>query len=183
MANMLDVVTIPANTLLQNSKVQEYPRVSGDDPAELLVTDFKVNKVRTIQADADMDTINDAMNTYGVRLLFVVDSNDVFIGLVTATDLLGRRPVRLVTERGCSREDITARDLMTPVEQLEAVRCSDVEHSKVADVVETMQEVNRQHILVLENSDQPTIRGLLSMSQISKQLGVAVSVNSRPIGR
>ncbi len=64
---------------------------------------------------------------------------------------------------------------MTPVERLEAVDFDDIVHSRVGHVLETLKARGRQHALVIENvSGQQMVRGLLSLSQLCKQLGVTV---------
>jgi hypothetical protein len=66
-------------------------------------------------------------------------------------------------------------DIMTPAAQLEAVNLEDVKSAKVGHVLETLKAGGRQHALVMEMADDcQMVRGLLSLSQLSKQLGVNV---------
>ena len=49
-----------------------------------------------------------------MRLLFVLDGDRFVVGVITATDLLGEKPMRFVQERGGTRSDILVADIMTP---------------------------------------------------------------------
>jgi hypothetical protein len=67
---------------------------------------------------------------------------------------------------------------MTPVDRLEAVDFDDLSHARVGHVLETLKARGRQHALVIENvKGQQMVRGLLSLSQLSKQLGIDVEAN------
>jgi len=66
-------------------------------------------------------------------------------------------------------------DIMTPVERLEAVDFADLSGARVGHVLETLKSRGRQHALVIDQVDgQQMVRGLLSLSQLCKQLGVSV---------
>jgi hypothetical protein len=118
----------------------------------------------------------------GVRLLFVCDAQGALLGLVTATDLLSEKPVRYLQEHGGKREDILAQDIMTPHEKLQTLAMKDVESASVGDIVVTMKDFHRQHILVVEPDESEAgeaIRGMFSTSQISRQTGIAIEQNNR----
>jgi hypothetical protein len=64
---------------------------------------------------------------------------------------------------------------MTPMDRLEAVDFEDIAHARVGHVLETLKARGRQHALVIENENgRQMVRGLLSLSQLCKQLGVSV---------
>jgi len=64
---------------------------------------------------------------------------------------------------------------MTSVDRLEAVDFDDLSHARVGHVLETLKARGRQHALVIENANgRQMVRGLLSLSQLCKQLGVNV---------
>jgi len=62
---------------------------------------------------------------------------------------------------------------MTPQHTVEVLEMGDVATSRVGDVVATLKRMGRQHALVVDRdaTDRQTIRGLLSTTQISRQLG------------
>ena len=73
--------------------------------------------------------------------------------------------------RGVRRDELTAADVMTPAERVEVVELAEVERARVGHVLETLRRAGRQHALVVERA---MVRGIFSISQIARQLGVAV---------
>ncbi len=150
-------------------------RVGLENPALDVMTDFR--RVTAFIATPG-DTIQQAeerMVRRKVRLLFVMDSLDRVAGLVTSTDIHGEKPMQVVHSRGIRRDEVLVADIMTPVDRLEAVDFDDLSNARVGHVLETLKSRGRQHALVIENANgQKLVRGLLSLSQLSKQLGVFV---------
>ncbi len=150
-------------------------RVSIDNPALDVMTDFR--RVTAFIATPG-DTIQQAeerMVRRKVRLLFVMDGQDRVAGLITSTDIHGEKPMQVVQSRGIRRDEVLVADIMTPVDRLEAVDFEDLSNARVGHVLETLKARGRQHALVIENANgQKLVRGLLSLSQLCKQLGVVV---------
>ena len=115
---------------------------------------------------------------HGVRSLFVVGEADVIVGIVTATDTLGERPIQFAHERGLRHAEVLVHHVMTPAAQLEAIELRDVLQARVGDIVETLKRSGRQHALVINGgSAEPapverTVRGIFSLTQIARQLGL-----------
>jgi signal-transduction protein with cAMP-binding, CBS, and nucleotidyltransferase domain len=151
-------------------------RVSLDDPALAVMTDLKQVTAVTIDPEASIDHAMRVMVRRNVRLLLVVNIDNEILGLITATDLLGEKPVQHTHEHGGTRADIQVRDLMTPHERLEAIDFEAVRTAKVGHVLATLQHSRRQHALVIdaEVGDHARVRGIFSTSQLSRQLGEAV---------
>ena len=150
-------------------------RVGLDNPALDVMTDFRR---MTAFIATPGDTINQAeerMIRRKVRLLFVMDGHDRVAGLVTSTDIHGEKPLQVVQSRGIRRDEVLVADIMTPADRLEAVDFDDLAHARVGHVLETLKSRGRQHALVIEQTGvQQMVRGLLSLSQLCKQLGVVV---------
>jgi len=150
-------------------------RVGLDNPALDVMTDFR--RLTAFIATPG-DTIQQAeqrMIRRKVRLLFVMDGEDRVAGLVTSTDIHGEKPMQVVQSRGIRRDEVLVADIMTPVDRLEAVDYDDIAHARVGHILETLKARGRQHALVIENANgQLMVRGLLSLSQLCKQLGINV---------
>lgn len=145
-------------------------RVCLDDPAFSVMTDLReVAAVRTTP-EAPMVHAHQLMIHRGVRLLFVLDRNGALAGVITATDVLGEKPVRFTQSRGLAHADITVADVMTPASMLEALALQDVAQMRVGHIVTTLKAVRRQHVMVAEGGTR--VRGLFSASQIARQLGM-----------
>ena len=150
-------------------------RVGLDNPALDVMTDFRR---MTAFIATPGDTIRQAeerMIRRKVRLLFVMDGHDHVAGLITNTDIHGEKPMQIVQSRGIRRDELVVADIMTPVERLEAVDYDDIAHARVGHVLETLKSRGRQHALVIETTEgRQMVRGLLSLSQLCKQLGVNI---------
>ena len=156
---------------------EDPERVRVDSPALAVMTDLTQIPAATIDLEAPLDAANRFMIRRGVRLLLVTDDDRQVLGLITANDVLGEKPVQFALERGIKRQDIRVRDIMTPRERLEVLLHSDLAHAEVGHVVATLKYAGRQHALVIDLIDDgnvQAIRGIFSASQIARQLGVAI---------
>jgi CBS-domain-containing membrane protein len=150
--------------------------VTLDDQAVNVMTDLRKVSVVNVRAKTSLDKANDKMIRYGVRMLLVMDDTDKVTGLLTATDVLGDKPVRFLQQMGGTRADILVRDVMTVQQELEVSKLEDVQKAKVGDILATLKAAGRQHAMVVEeNADgSQIVRGLFSATQIARQLGITV---------
>lgn len=146
-------------------------RAGFDDPALSVMTDIREVAGATIRPDESMDRAHRVMVEHGVRLLFVLDREGALAGVITATDLLGEKPMRVVQGRGISHAEITVADLMTPASRLEALSLQEVAQMRVGHIVATLKAVRRQHVMVAEHASG-LVRGVFSASEVARRLGV-----------
>lgn len=165
----LTLVPLAAGALVAAPQPPE--RVSLDDPAFAVMTDLRAVRAATTHPHEPIDRAHAHMLQRGVRLLFVIDANGSVVGVLTATDLLGEKPMRFMQSRGVARSDLAVDDLMTPASMLEAIPVQDVAQMRVGHIVATHKAVRRQHIMVAEDGGK-RVRGLFSLSQVARQLGL-----------
>ena len=172
---------LPLSTLLSGTgfaePAQALPeRVSLDDAALSVMTDLERISAVLIRPDDGIDEANRRMIQRGVRLLLVVDHARAVAGLITANDILGEKPMQVISQRGGRRQDIVVRDIMTPQHQLEVLDMRDVRGARVGHIVATLKETVRQHAVVvdLDAGGRQRLRGLFSLTQIARQLGIAL---------
>ena len=171
---------VPANVCLITPFEGSDRRVTEKNPARDVMTDLSTMKAFQINASASLQQVNDKMMACGVRLLFVNDSQNKLLGLITSTDILGEKPLLYVNSHGGSRENITADDIMTPLDKLEAIPLTQVLHAHVSDIVTALKDCRRHHMLVTEESDGNSyIRGMFSVTQVAKQLGTEITPSVR----
>ncbi len=153
------------------------PLVTLSSSALCVMTDFRKVPVATIGPTATLTEATEAMIKRGVRLLLVVDDQENVIGLITARDTQGERPIQMIHEHGGRYGDLQVRDLMAPVDTIDLLEMSRVMRAEVGDIVATLKNWGRQHALVGE-MDPATgahrIRGMFSATQIGRQLGLQV---------
>jgi CBS domain-containing protein len=159
-------------------------RVTLESPALEVMTDLLRASPATIRPQAPVEGANHFMLSRGVRLLLVVDEGDAVLGVITATDVLGERSLRVALELGVPRSELKVSDIMTPARQVEVLALADVEAARVGHVLETLGKAGRQHALVVDVDVLPArslidpplkramVRGILSLSQLARQLGV-----------
>jgi CBS-domain-containing membrane protein len=165
--------------IYQSTQMKESS-VQLSDPAIVVMTDFKRISAIQVESTASIDNANKKMIICGVRLLFVADENNVIIGLITANDILGEKPVNYIREHGGHRDEIMVRDIMVRNEDLDSVQIEAVARGNVGDIVETLKACDRHHVLVTESTESGMcVRGLFSRTQVSRQLGEAIKFNNR----
>ena len=157
-------------------------RVQADSPATDVMTDLSHVAAVTITVGANLDEAHQAMHSHRVRSLFVIDDSKDIRGIVTANDISGEKPIQIARDRGLRHADILVSEVMTPADLLEAMEFQDVRQVRVGDVVETLKRSGRQHALVIESApaDAPSatrlVRGIFSLTQIARQLGLPPQV-------
>ena len=161
-------------------------RVSLESPALEVMTDLLRTSPATIRPQAPIEGANQFMISRGVRLLLVADERDTVLGVLTATDVLGEKSMRVAMERGINRGELAAGDIMTPARDVEVLALEDVAGARVGHVLETLSKAGRQHALVVDSDmiapksliDAPIrrtmVRGIFSVSQLARQLGVSL---------
>lgn len=175
-----DYSTLPHIALMPGSSFARpagSQRVSLDSPALAVMTDFKHVWAVTVPSGTLMDDALERMKTQGVRMLLVVTEGDEVMGLVTAKDIQGERPILLVREGGLSRAELTVDQIMVPQSAIEVMTLSSIRNAQVGHVVATLRALERQHALVVEVEDttrKQTIRGVFSTSDLGKRLGTDV---------
>jgi CBS-domain-containing membrane protein len=157
----------PAQVLLE--------RVTLDHPAIEVMTDLRRVSAVVIRAVESVDEAHQRMIQRGVRLLLVLDHDRKITGLITATDILGEKPMKVIAQRGGKRGDVLVGDIMTPQECLEVLDMNDICGAKVGHIVATLKAAGRQHAMVVERGLHGTlVCGLFSSTQIARQLGMVI---------
>lgn len=177
--------TLPVRSLRPGAGVHQSPLAAPrpvllGSPAVEVMTDLKQVAAATITGEVGLDEANQAMIARGVRSLLVVDHLGTVIGLVTARDLKGERPLQCVQRQGVKHQDLRVRDIMTHWERIEVFALADVLRANVGQVLEALKAAGRQHALVVDDGDaggdtaRQMVRGVFSASQIARQLGIPV---------
>lgn len=176
---------------LKRQKVQPGTRVytiddglplslKPEESALKSMTDLRRIPAASIKPEKSIEQAKQQMIHNGVRMLFVIKDIDFLVGLVTARDIMGEKPIRIAAEKNIAHSSITVQDVMAPLEQIEALDFSEVQHSMVGDIVLTLHEAGRQHALVSKETPQGmVIVGVFSITQTGKQLGVTIPADDR----
>lgn len=150
------------------------PPVRLDSPALQVMTDLGRTPAAAIEAGALVADANQAMIHRGVRMLFVVDESRRLQGVVTASDVLGERPLLAAQNHGLARGELRVAQIMTPVARLDTIELAMVTRAEVGHVVATLKACGRQHAFVVDRDahGRQVVCGVFSATQIARQLGM-----------
>lgn len=167
----LSLVTVNANTLPIPGTEPWF--ADPDDPALSVMTDFR-ERASIVVAESDtIDAALEHMKHTGVRCAFAIDAKQrVVVGLITAYDISGEKPMRHVQSVGGTHGDILVRDIMQPIAECRVIDVGTIEHSTVAQVARLFEETRLSHIPVMESNakGERHLRGLLSAARVKRLL-------------
>ena len=157
---------------------QGRPDVTLDSSAMLVMTDLKRVQAAVTSPHETMDAAQAFMIQRGVRMLLVLDDRGNLAGIVTTNDILCEKPVAVAQERRIRHSDILVADVMTPADRLEAFDMRAIASARVEQVVASLLHSRRHHALVVQagNDGQREVRGIFSLSQIARQLGMPLQL-------
>ncbi|MGH8595485.1 MAG: CBS domain-containing protein, partial [Gammaproteobacteria bacterium] len=127
-------------------------QLSAESPAVDSMTDLTIVPAASIDAKRTIDDANNLMLVRGVRMLFVLTPELELAGLITANDVMGEKPMRIVRANRVLHKDVLVEDVMTPAENLEVLEYADVKQASVGNIVVTLRNAGRQHALVVARS-------------------------------
>jgi CBS domain-containing protein len=180
----LDYAALPLRPLERDARLRAATPQSGerrtlDSRALSVMTDFAIVPAATIEPDASVDDANRSMIRRGVRSLIVVDHANRVLGIITATDILGERPMQIARERDAKRHEILVREIMTAIDRMEALPIDALLDAKVGHLVATLRKAGRQHALVVERGPEgDVVRGIFSLTQIAAELGISIEASA-----
>lgn len=176
----LQSTALPADAGIAEIEPEPTAAATMDDPALSVMTDLRHVRAVTVAPDGSLEIAHQRMIHAKVRLLLVADAEGSVVGLLTARDLLGEKPVRAAVADGIARSAVRVERVMVRREQIEVLDLAEVERSRVGDVVATLRASGRQHALVLERGRPPQIRGVFSTTRVGHQLGLSLDASERP---
>ena len=172
--NHLPTFRFPAGTSVAQAEPPQLSKVTLQSPALEVMTDLTTVRAATVTPASPLAQAELGMIHQGVRLLFVVNHMPSVDGIISATDLHGERPMRLVHQRGVKYEELMVGDVMTPLSSIDAVDYGALRHATVAGLIDALARNGHAHLLVIEQAGAGhpmRIRGIVSRTQVERQLG------------
>ena len=164
------------NKLLCPVRLPEMVHIN--DPALDVMLDFSTCQAFTIKPEQLIDDAAAEMKIRGVHMLLVTTDAQQVIGLISSEDILGEKPVKLSQERRLARHKIMVKMVMVPQTKILTFDLDTLQHAKVGHIINTMKKHQQHYALVIKNNEHGVthiIKGLFSISQISKQLHVDIT--------
>lgn len=170
MPTALKLKTVQGNTL-PIPGIESW-HVTAKDPATLVMTDFHWHSSVTVSENSTIDAAIDHMKHTGVRCAFVIDGKmSAVVGMITAYDISGEKPVQHMRLTSTARADILVKDIMQKISDWQVANLDDIENATVADVLRAFSDTDVTHIPVMETTNnEQRLRGLLSFAKVKRLL-------------
>lgn len=178
-SHALPTFRLEAGAGLAEAEPWVHSPVTIDSPAIDVMTDLTQVRAATVRPSMSLMQAEQSMIYQGVRLLFVVTDLPAITGLITTNDMRGVKPMQVVHARNLRYDELTVADVMTGLDMLDAVAYERLHRATVGDAITTIKRLGRNHLLVVEQasgSSPRRVRGLISRSQIERQLGETITL-------
>jgi CBS domain-containing protein len=166
-------LTVVTNTTLQIPGAEPW-HADPQDPALTVMTDFRERASVTVPDTVVIDEALGHMRHAGVRCAFAIDdSSRVVVGLITAYDIIGEKPIQYMYSRSVPRKEVLVRDIMQKPSRWRVVDIEQIERATVAAVSDMFARKRLTHVPVMETSEtgEQRLRGLLSAAKVKRLLG------------
>lgn len=130
----------------------------------------------TVEAKIPVDAALEVMKHAGVRSAFVLDERrELVLGLITAHDIMGEKPIRHLQAIGCThltctRDDVKVEDIMERAQDWYVARLENLEQATVGSMLDAFHRIDRTHLPVVEHSGggAPRLRGVFSRAKLQR---------------
>ena len=156
---------------------EEILSISRATPALHFFTDFKHNRPLVIDSSISAVDVQKLMKKAHVRLKFVIDEHNKFLGVISTDELIDSIIVQKISE-GYSREEVLVTDLMRSKNDLSALDYNQLANATIGDVISALKNSGQQHCLVVDKESNK-IRGIFSASDISRMLQLPIYIQEK----
>jgi CBS domain-containing protein len=171
-------LTLVTNTSLQIPGLDPW-LADLRDPALTVMTDFRERASVTVPDTASIDEALEHMRHTGVRCAFAVDDRRrIVVGLITAYDITGEKPMQFMHSEAIPRREVLVRDIMQEISECRVVDIKQIERATVAAVSNMFAKNQLTHVPVVETSEggEQRLRGLLSAAKVKRLLSGSESL-------
>jgi CBS-domain-containing membrane protein len=172
------LLTAVANTGLQIPGVEPW-HADPLDPALTVMTDFRERTSVTVSDTAMIDEALEHMRHTGVRSAFTIDDQSrIVVGLITAYDIIGEKPMQYMQSAAIPRREVLVRDIMQKISEWQVADIKQIERATAAAVSNMFAETRLTHVPVMETDEagEQRLRGLLSAAKVKRLLSRPQSV-------
>jgi CBS domain-containing protein len=165
-------LTIVTNTSLQIPGLEPW-YADPHDSALTVMTDFRERNSVTVEDTATIDDALEHMRHTGVRCAFAIDVHTaVVLGLVTAYDITGEKPMQYMLSRAIRRREVLVRDIMQEISSCRVADIKQLERATVGAVSNMFIGSRLTHVPVMEAGEnkEQRLRGLLSAAKVKRLL-------------
>jgi CBS domain containing-hemolysin-like protein len=143
-----------------------------------LFTDLQHGPCVVASAQDGLPSTLHLMMRAGVRMVFVAGADGELVGMVTAEDLQGERPVKRASDHHVPHRELTVADVMVPLGQWDTVDMGKVRTARLGDVAATMHEHGLRYLLVTQvKNGHTTLRGMFSARRLEMALETVIEAD------
>lgn len=171
-------LTLVTNSCFQIPGLDPW-HADPQDPALTVMTDFRERASVTVPDTALVDEALEHMRHTGVRCAFAIDERrSIVVGLITAYDITGEKPMQFMQSAAIPRREVLVRDIMQEISDCPVADIKQLEHATVAAVSNMFAKNQLTHVPVVETSDtgEQRLRGLLSAAKVKRLLSWSESM-------
>ena len=167
---------LPLSSMTTAPQLPKVQRLAlPHDPALSLLTDLHHSACVVASHRDGLDQTLHLMLRAGVRMVFVAGADGELVGMVTAEDIQGERPVQRASAQLIPHHELTVFDVMIPVGHWDTVELSQVRTARLGDIAETMHEHGLRYLLVTQNKEgRTTLRGLFSARRLEMAMNTTI---------
>ncbi|MFT5592755.1 MAG: putative transcriptional regulator [Oceanicoccus sp.] len=153
-----------------------YKELNLEDSAISVMTDHRLEKAPVCRTTTSLESASKQMANEKTSMLLVENKKGQIVGLLSSADIAGEKPIQFINETKKKRSEIKVGHLMSNVENMPVLDIQDVLHSKIGDVLHTLNDIGSEYILVTTNNGAETcIRGIFSARHIARSLNIFFS--------
>ncbi|ASG65245.1 hypothetical protein [Idiomarina piscisalsi] len=160
-----------------HSRSQDNETASWTDNALRVMDDFDVSSPVQLSESTTLMDAEKSMRKQSQRYACIHNRNSQIIGLLALRELHGRKATQTTTSTQTFWEELTAKDLMTPLSALPQVSLKDVQKSRIGDAAATLKSSGRDFIVVISDGE---VYGIISSLKIAELTGESVNVFHLP---
>ena len=164
-------------TIAELAWPQANQKITRNSPATKVFTDFVEYEPFVIEASMSALEAERLMQQTHVRLKFVVDGNNHFLGVVSLDDL-GTQEVMKKLSEGYQREELLVADFMRPRSMMKAFSYAEISTATIGEIINSLQGSGHQHALVIDRESHK-IRGIISSSDIARKLKLPIDISNK----
>jgi CBS domain-containing protein len=165
-------LTVVTNNSLQIPGIEPW-YADPQDPALTVMTDFRERASVTVPDTAAIEEALEHMRHTGVRCAFAIDERTcVVVGLITAYDITGEKPMQYMLSHAIPRREVLVRDIMQEIADCRVVDIKQIEMATVVAVSNMFARNRLTHVPVMETTEsgEQRLRGLLSAARVRRLL-------------
>lgn len=147
-------------------------------PALLALQDFRQAQPMTIDDNTPLEEARAVFHRAHVKLKLALDRAGNITGILVPGHLSKQNEL-LKQADGFDRKQLTVKDLMIPVQALEALDIDQLQHATVANLLNTLQVNGLQYCLVT-NTTHSSLIGLISAEELASRVHAPIKLRRAP---